>query len=224
MSEATYEMKADTDKIVAGGFIPTRSSLLSRLRDLDDNQTWRHFFETYWKLIYGVALKSGLRDIEAQEVVQDTVIAVSRNIGKFQYDRATCSFKTWLLTVTRSRISNQFRRRQKHAAVLDRPDAEPGTDWLEQLPDEQANGLARLWDEEWERNLMDAAIDRVKKRVPAEQFQLFDFYVLRDWPADKVARTLGVATARVYLAKHRISRLVQVELKQIEREQEGKCT
>lgn len=156
-------------------------------------------------------------------MVQETVIAVSRNIGKFQYDRSKCTFKTWLLTVTRSRISNQFRRRNKHAPVLDCPDGEEGTAWLEQLPDDRPNGLAQLWDEEWERNLMDAAIERAKQRVPAEQFQMFDFYVLRDWPAAKVAKTLGVSVARVYLAKHRVGKLVKLELKQLETEQEPRC-
>ena len=128
--------------------IPTRSTLLSRLKDLDDHQSWRRFFDTYWKLIYGVALKAGLRDVEAQEVVQETVIAVSRNIGNFKYDRSTSTFKTWLMTVTRSRISNQFRRRRKHAPVLDSPAEEDGTAWLEQLPDQNGDGLSRLWEEE----------------------------------------------------------------------------
>jgi RNA polymerase sigma factor (sigma-70 family) len=214
-------MNADTGNDVGDPFIPTRSTLLSRLKNFDDDRSWRRLFDTYWKLIYGVALKAGLRDVEAQEVVQETVIAVSRNIGSFQYDRAKCSFKTWLLTVTRSRISNQFRRRRKHAPLLDNSEDESGVDRLDQLPDERGNGLARLWDEEWERNLMDAAIERVKKQVPAEQFQMFDFYVLREWPAEKVARALGVSTALVYLAKHRVGKRVQLELKQIEHEQ--KC-
>lgn len=58
-------MKVDTNMGGGDPFIPTRSTLLSRLRNFDDDQSWRSFFETYWKLIYGVALKAGLRDIEA---------------------------------------------------------------------------------------------------------------------------------------------------------------
>ena len=67
---------------------------------------------------------------------------------------------------------------------------------------------------------MDAAIDRVKQKVTAEQFQMFDFYVLREWPPEKVAKTLGVSTARVYLNKHRVGKLVKQELRQIESEQQ----
>jgi RNA polymerase sigma-70 factor (ECF subfamily) len=165
-------MQTDMNNREAGELIPTRSTLLSRLKDLGDDQSWRRFFDTYWKLIYGVALKSGLREIEAQEVVQETVIAVSRNIGGFKYDRSACSFKTWLMTVTRSRISNQFRRRRRHAPVIENSDSDTGTNWLERLPDERGDSLALMWDQEWERNLMDAAIERVKRRAPAEQIQI----------------------------------------------------
>ena len=67
-------MKPELEKSAEADFIPTRRTLLSRLKNFDDHLSWRNFFDTYWKLIYSVALKSGLRDAEAQEVVQETVI------------------------------------------------------------------------------------------------------------------------------------------------------
>lgn len=200
-------------------FIPTRETLLSRLKDLDDHQSWRRFFDTYWKLIYSVAIKAGLSDAEAQDVVQETIISVSRNIGNFQYDRKTCSFKTWLMRATHSRISNQFRRQKKHAAVVPIIGSdEVNGIRLEDIIDESETGLEAIWEHEWEKNVIDAAIERVKRRIPAEQFHLFDFAVLREWPTEKVAVTFGVGKARVYLAKHRISKLVHAEARRIEEE------
>jgi predicted dehydrogenase len=64
--------------------LPTRWTLIQRLKRWDDQEGWREFFDTYWKLIYSAALKSGLTAVEAQEVVQETVISVSRNIGDLQ--------------------------------------------------------------------------------------------------------------------------------------------
>lgn len=54
--------------------LPTRQSLFSRLRDWQDQDGWREFFDTYWRLIYNVARKSGLPDAEAQDVVQNIFI------------------------------------------------------------------------------------------------------------------------------------------------------
>src|SRR5688572_31717146 len=96
--------------------IPTRDSLLSRLKDRDDQESWEDFFNTYWKLVYGVAMKAGLTDQEAQEVVQETVITVARRIPEFRYDPKVCSFKTWLLNLTRWRIVDQLRKRKPEAA------------------------------------------------------------------------------------------------------------
>src|SRR5579884_3179208 len=91
-----------------GELIPTRQSLLSRLKDWDDNESWRVFFDTYWRLIYNAAMKAGLTDAEAQDAVQETVISVMKSISSFKYDPAKGSFKTWLLRLTQWRILDQF--------------------------------------------------------------------------------------------------------------------
>src|SRR5437867_4172407 len=91
--------------------IPTRWSLLNRLKDLEDQQSWQQFFDTYWKLIYSVARRAGLSHAEAQDVVQETVISVAKSISGFKCDPAAGSFKSWLLNLTRWRILNQFKKR-----------------------------------------------------------------------------------------------------------------
>src|SRR2546428_12249251 len=93
--------------------IRTRYSLLNRLKDLGDQTSWQDFFDTYWRLIYNVAVKAGLTDTEAQEVVQETVIAVAKKIAGFKADPARGSFSAWLMYTTRWRIADQFRKRQK---------------------------------------------------------------------------------------------------------------
>ena len=93
--------------------LATRSSLLDRLRDAGDQASWQTFFDTYWRLIYNVARKSGLDDPDAQDVVQEAVIAVARRMPEFRYDPAKGSFKSWLLLITRRRIHDHFRRRYR---------------------------------------------------------------------------------------------------------------
>src|SRR5215468_7208088 len=95
--------------------LPTRASLLNRLKDWQDEVSWKAFFDTYWRLIYGVARKAGLSDAEAHDVVQETVISVARKIEGFVYDPAVCSFKTWMLQLTRWRIINQLNKRRREA-------------------------------------------------------------------------------------------------------------
>ena len=97
-------MKNDPDEL-----LPTRWTLIERLKNWDDQESWRQFFETYWKLIYGVAIKSGLTHPESQDVVQETVMSVCKSMRNFKADPAHGSFKAWLLNLTRWRITDQFR-------------------------------------------------------------------------------------------------------------------
>ena len=53
--------------------IPTRESLLSRLKETSADESWREFFDTYWRLIYHNARKAGLSDEDGQEVVQEVL-------------------------------------------------------------------------------------------------------------------------------------------------------
>ena len=200
-------------------FIPTRRSLLTRLKQWDDHENWREFFDTYWKLVYGVALKAGLKEIEAQEVVQETVIAVAKKMHAFKYDPAVGSFKSWLLHLTRCRIADQLRKRYKEAAVVQAlPAQTSGTDVIAKFPDPNALNLEAVWEEGWQENLVAAAIDRVKKEVKPRQYQIFDLYVIKGFSVTRVRETLGVSAAQVYLAKFRISNLIKKEVRKLEAE------
>ncbi len=191
----------------------TRESLVGRLVDLDDRVRWQEFFDTYWRLIYSVARKAGLTDAEAQDVVQETVITVSKNISK--YERAAGSFKGWLLHITRWRIADQFRKRPpRGAGGRDRTRA--GTATIERIPDPDGVDLEAAWQEEWQQNLLAAALERVKRKVDARHYQIFDCAVVKQWSASKVAKELGVNIAQVYLVKHRLAALLKHEVKAIE--------
>lgn len=197
--------------------IPTRATLLSRLKNWDDQESWREFFKTYWKLIYEVAIKAGLTETEAQEVVQETVILVAKKMPEFKYDPAIGSFKSWLLHTTRWRINDQFRKRHpEREAIGQRPNDTARTDAIERIPDPAGHVLDNVWNEEWQKNLFDTAVERVKGKVNARQYQMFDLYVVKQWPVRKVASRLGVNIGRIYLAKHRISSLIKKEVKKLE--------
>jgi len=209
---------SQTMKSPTEDFIPTRYSLLSRLQNWDDQESWKNFFDTYWRLIYSIALKSGLTEAEAQDVVQETIICVAKDINKFKRDRQFGSFKGWLRNLTRWRIADQLRKREPKAIGHDvLPDENSVLPELAEIPDPVDDALAALWEEEWQSNLMDAALERVKRRVKEEHYQMFDLNVIRQWPASKVASTLEVSIAQVYLAKHRILALIKKEVRMLER-------
>lgn len=197
---------------------PTRYSLLSRLEDWSDDDSWRDFFETYWRLIYATALKAGLTESEAQDVVQETIISVAKDLHKFERVRERGSFKGWLRNIIRWRIADQFRKRMRHEPL---PKAQPGTSFetadMADVPDPAGSTAEAAWDEEMRASLLEAALKNIRPRVREEYYQMFDLYVVKHWPPGRIARMLGVNIGQVYLAKHRVGRLVKKEIRRLEK-------
>ncbi|HUD45962.1 MAG TPA: sigma-70 family RNA polymerase sigma factor, partial [Candidatus Baltobacteraceae bacterium] len=175
-------------------------------------------FDTYWKLIYGVAVKSGLTGTEAQDVVQETMISVAKHIPNFKYDRAKGSFKAWLLTMTRWRITDQFRKRSPTGRSPVRSENEGNSTaaaTLEDIADPMSLDLESFWDAEWKKALFEAAMARVKRGLDPKHYQVFDFFVNKKWAPDKIARTFGITVGQVYLTKHRVTESIKKEVKRL---------
>jgi len=191
---------------------PTRKSLLIRLKNWGDEESWHEFYQIYERLIYESALKAGLRNVEAQEVVQETLLSVAKKIAGFDYNPETGSFKGWLLQITRRRIIDQFRKRRPEATPSANGAVLPGVE----LMSDPSSRLEALWNEEWHLALLDMARAVVKRKVGARQYRMFDLYVLQQLPLKNVTKTLGVNAAQVYMAKYRITKLLKKELHNLE--------
>jgi RNA polymerase sigma-70 factor (ECF subfamily) len=155
---------------------------------------------------------------EAEDVVQETIISVAKHMPTFRYRSAEAggSFKAWLLTLTKWRITDQLRKRLRGVLNVDQTD--PGVDVEQavmQIPDPVGNQLDAVWEAEWEQNLLDAALERVKRRTDPKHYQVFYLAVVKKWSAWKVATKLKLSLGRVYTIKHRVSKEIQTAVAQI---------
>ena len=200
--------------------LKTRRSLLSRLRDLDDRDSWRTFFDLYWRLLYNVARRAGLTEADAQDVVQETVVAVARQMPEFRYDQAKGTFKQWLFRIVRRRVADHLRRvyRQPPKGELAFDPLAEDEESATVAPDDRTGEFGAAWEQEWKQAILDAAVARVREQANPKHFQVFDYCVRQGWPAGKVATTLGMNIAQVYLARHRVSQAVKTAARAINEE------
>jgi len=209
--------------------LPTRASLLDRLRDADDSGSWEEFHRTYRGLLVGVARRAGLNEHEAEEAVQDTLIAVAKKMPEFRYEPGKDSFKGWLLQIVRWKIVDQVRRRTPSAGpdkseeessaagrLALRSDLELNSVVLPAQAKDPRQDFEAIWDAEWERHLLMQALARVKRQAKPEQYAIYHLHVIEQRPVAEVRRTLGVSAAAIYLAKHRVGALVKKAWAQVE--------
>lgn len=215
--ESQKRGKKKGDKILQEAYAKTRKSLIARLDNWEDQRSWDEFYQTYWRLIYSVAIRSGLRSDEAFDVVQETILSIAKQSKRKLYDPEQGSFKTWLMNMTRWRINDQFRKRKKDTAMAHGDwENDRKTAVIERFEDPKGELLERLWDVEWKKNLADAALARVKAQVSPKQYQIFHYYVVKQWEAKRVQQYLGVSMAQVYLAKHRVGAVLKRELARLQ--------
>jgi len=191
-------------------WLPTRQTLLSKLKNWDDQSSWREFFNLYWRLIYGVARQAGLSEVEAQDVVQETIVTVAKQIPQFRYDKSKGSFKSWLRKTAHWRIQDQFRRRQRDQH-LTTDSSGADSDAIQPEAAIDNGSFDSLWDTEWKQNLIAVAVDRVKKQVTPKEFQVFDLCTNKEWPAGRVAQALHLFRPQVYYVNKKVTRLIEDE-------------
>jgi DNA-directed RNA polymerase specialized sigma24 family protein len=190
--------------------IPTRATLLGRLKNSKDQTSWQEFFDTYSRLIYGVARKAGLSDEESQEVLQATMDLVAEQMPAFRYDPRIGSFKGWLLNLTRLQIvSRSLKRRPASGRKNDKTAAEA---------DPSARSVEGIWETAWQKNLTEAAISHVKRRLDPKKYQIYDFCVNKQGSLEKAATSFNVTVDEARKAVESIQEMIAAEAKRLERE------
>jgi RNA polymerase sigma factor (sigma-70 family) len=218
MSEPTQKPAEPAEERVSSS-PQTRKTLIEKLDNWSDWSSWDEFYRTYSGFVWHVARKSGLSDDEASDVVQETFIGVAKNLQKKKFDTSLGSFKSFLLNQARWRILDQFRRRKKQQErevnIHFDEDDDRRTSPIDRCADPHGVTLEKLWDKEWQDQLMELALRRVRSLVSPRQYQIFSSYVLKGWTPERVKEELGVNAAQVYLAKHRVGRILKREISRL---------
>ena len=179
--------------------LSTQPSLLLRIRDPQDSAAWQRFVEIYTPFIYNACKSKGLQAADAADVTQDVMHAVSQAIGRFQYDPARGAFRNWLFTVTRSRLNDFFRRRQRHPAGSGESQVQ---ELLQSQPDPDAE--EDLWQKAWKQHLLDYAAGIARAEFEPATWTAFWSTTIENRPVKEVAEELGLSTGAVYIARSRV--------------------
>jgi RNA polymerase sigma-70 factor (ECF subfamily) len=177
----------------------TRVSLLVRLGDPQDEAAWTQFVDLYAPLVYGYARKQGLQDADAADLAQDVLLSVAGAVGRLEYDPARGSFRSWLFTIVRRKLSNRRRSMRTRREGINGARADQ---FLEQLPAPQEE--QDQWEAEWEQGLFAWACEQVRMDVSAKTWQAFWRTAVDGEPGKKVAADLGLSVTAVYHCRSRI--------------------
>jgi RNA polymerase sigma-70 factor (ECF subfamily) len=185
--------------------VETSDSLLDRLRTRPDEAAWRRLDDLYRPLIRRSLLRYPGLGEEAEDVVQDVMEVLVRELPGFHRQR-NGSFRRWLRTVTAHRVLAHHRARQGRPRALGAPPEECP---LAQLSDPHSE-LSTLWDHEHDRYVLRRLLELVEPLFEPTTLAAFRRVVFDEVGAAQVAEELGLSVGAVWLAKSRVlSRLRQ---------------
>jgi RNA polymerase sigma-70 factor (ECF subfamily) len=189
----------------------TRVTLLHRLnQNPGDQLSWGEFVRLYGPVIRGWLVHWGLQEADAQDVTQNVLLRLTAKLPQFKYDPSK-SFRGWLKTLTH----HAWHDFVTEAGYRNRGSGD--TSVLDQLQSVAAReDLAARMEATFDKELLEAALVRARERVAPTTWEAFRLAALDGVAPQEVADRLGVRVSQVYLAKHRVQKLVQEEIKAVE--------
>ena len=189
----------------------TSLTLLARLRDTPaDQAAWGQFVARYGRKIYGWCRHWGLQEADAEDVTQDVLLKLAEKMKTFAYD-ATGSFRAWLKTLTHHAWQDFVESRRRAGA------GQGGTEVLETLHQTEAReDLIERLEKEFDRELLNLAMQRVKARVQPHTWEVFRLLALERLSGAEAASRLGMKVATVFVARSKVQRMIEEETRRLE--------
>ena len=178
---------------------PTQPSLLVRLKDAHDREAWERFVDLYAPLVFGFVRKRGLQEADAADLTQDVLRQVALSAKSLVYDPKRGSFRAWLFTVVRNRLTDHWR-----AARPDHSGSGDSSLWRQATEQLVSESDSTEWDLAYERQLFQFAAKQVRGDFTDSTWQAFWQSAVEGREGKLVAEELGITTAEVYLAKGRV--------------------
>jgi RNA polymerase sigma factor (sigma-70 family) len=191
----------------------TRSSLLVRIRNLEDQRAWEEFVEIYTPLVYGYCRSRDLQEGDAADVAQESMRAVARSIGKFEYDPQRGKFRNWLLTVVQNKLRNFLAQQQQQPEL-----ARESTLNLRQERD-SAPVNESIWEAEYYRTLFNWAANRIRGEFHESTWRAFWQTTIDERDGKEVAESLGMSVGAVYVAKSRVIARLKEQILSVDAEE-----
>ena len=170
----------------------TRTSLLSRIKDLGDGASWEEFDEVYRPLLVRYAQSRRLSKEEAEEIAQQCMAAIAEGIQRFQ---RRVSFRGYLRRMVDNKVNDQLRKHHREHSAKTR-------DFQQEQTTEVNPAL--LWERQWNRTHLLYCLNRIRNEVAPMTYQAFDLYVIRELPVAQIAEQLSMTPNQIYVAKHRV--------------------
>lgn len=188
----------------------TSATLIGRLAATPgDSIAWGEFVARYGPMIKIWCRSRGLQNADVDDVAQSVLMRIADRIRNFEYD-ATLSFRAWLKTLTHHAWYDFVQKENRNHASTGK------NAWPALMTTEARDDLSERLEQEYDAELLEMAIFRVKLRVNDRTWNAFELSAIQQKSGAEVAAELGMKVAHVYVAKGEVMKRLKDELSRME--------
>ena len=177
----------------------TRQSLLIRAK-AGETGAWTDLTDLYRPLILGWLNRRGVPASDLQDLSQDVLLSVVKHLPAFQHSGQRGAFRTWLRTILSSRSADYWRTK---SGVTQAQGGSGAIAALQEIADPDSE-LARQWDEEHDRYVLQCLLDLVEEEFEPTTLKAFRRLAIDGVSGAEAAQELGLSVAAFYIAKSRV--------------------
>lgn len=177
----------------------TSLSLLARVREPANQEAWNRLVALYTPLLRRWLLKYQVQDSDADDLTQEVLAVVVREMPEFQHNQRDGAFRGWLRQILVNRLRDHWRGKKYRPEV----GGTPILDQLNQLEDESSQ-LSRIWNEEHDQQVIARLIETIRPRFQTKTWEAFHRQMFSGQKAEQVADALAMPIGSVYVARSRV--------------------
>ena len=190
----------------------TSLTLLQRLRTSPaDEESWQAFVKRYGGKIHSWCRGWGLQASDAEDVTQNVLLELSRQMQQFEYDPSG-KFRAWLKTVTHHAWYDYRKRRSNRECGSGDSQVLTMLNSIEARDD-----LIREIEEECNRELFEAAMKRVQSRVQPHTWEAFRLLTFEKLSGKEVGERLNIRPGTAFVANNKVRHMLQEEVERLDR-------
>ncbi len=182
----------------------TSLSLINRVRDRTDTESWREFYQFYQPLLARYMGSLGLDEHAANDVIQEVFVRLLQALPKFELDGKRGRFRGYLWKLTYSALVDQARRAKSRRRAEE--------NWVarfQNIDEAESQRVQQELNEINQQQILERALSRVRSETSLRAWTCFEQRMLHDRPGSVIAAELGISDKAVFVYASRVLKAVR---------------
>ena len=196
----------------------TRQTLIAKIRNKHDEQSWDEFVHYYESYITKVIANLKVNYSDVEDLAQNVLLVLWEKLPEFEYRPSQCKFRSWMNNITRNIVMN-YKRKQVNYQRKQVNYQQHLSNSVKNCSSEE-NPLLKMdemAEREWRIHISRLALENISSEFRGKAIECFSLF-LKGKTIEEVCSTLEIEKNSAYVLKSRILERIIPEIHRLDQE------